>query len=110
VKSLILKDKRQKGFYALGVLKQIESMLGGVPLCERFDLIFGTSTGAIIARSVSMTSDCVSSRHEVCDHFGPKSSLVAVGLMPSSILKNPASALSLTQGNIKANSVKYSDD
>jgi predicted acylesterase/phospholipase RssA len=38
-----------KGFYTLGVLKQIEAMLGGSPLCERFDLIFGTSTGAIIA-------------------------------------------------------------
>ena len=33
----------------MGVLKQIEAMLGGDPLSERFDLIFGTSTGAIIA-------------------------------------------------------------
>ena len=38
-----------KGFYTLGVLKQIEAMLGGGPLSEQFDLIFGTSTGAIIA-------------------------------------------------------------
>jgi patatin-like phospholipase/acyl hydrolase len=38
-----------KGFYTLGVLKQIEAMFGGVPLSERFDLISGTSTGAIIA-------------------------------------------------------------
>jgi uncharacterized protein len=38
-----------KGFYTLGVLKQIEAMLDGRPLCEQFDLIFGTSTGAIIA-------------------------------------------------------------
>ena len=30
-----------KGFYTLGVLKQIEAMLGR-PLCECFDLIFGT--------------------------------------------------------------------
>lgn len=37
-----------KGFYSLGVLKEIEAMLGK-PLCECFDLIFGTSTGAIIA-------------------------------------------------------------
>jgi predicted acylesterase/phospholipase RssA len=36
-----------KGFYTLGVLKEVEAMLG-VPLHERFDLIFGTSTGAII--------------------------------------------------------------
>jgi predicted acylesterase/phospholipase RssA len=38
-----------KGFYTLGVLKQVEGMLGGKPLCEHFNLIFGTSTGAIIA-------------------------------------------------------------
>lgn len=37
-----------KGFYTLGVLSEIEAMVGG-PLYERFDLIFGTSTGAIIA-------------------------------------------------------------
>ena len=38
-----------KGFYTLGVLQQVEGMLGGKPLCEHFNLIFGTSTGAIIA-------------------------------------------------------------
>ena len=37
-----------KGFYTLGVLKEIEAMAGR-PLCECFDLIFGTSTGGIIA-------------------------------------------------------------
>ncbi len=37
-----------KGFYTLGVLKELEGMLGA-PLCSHFDLIFGTSTGAIIA-------------------------------------------------------------
>ena len=37
-----------KGFYTLGVLRELEGMLGG-RLHERFDLIFGTSTGAIIA-------------------------------------------------------------
>src|SRR3954453_12230123 len=37
-----------KGFYTLGVLKEIEGLLG-CPLYKRFDLIFGTSTGAIIA-------------------------------------------------------------
>jgi patatin-like phospholipase/acyl hydrolase len=38
-----------KGFYTLGVLNQLEALLGKGPLCEHFDLIFGTSTGAIIA-------------------------------------------------------------
>jgi predicted acylesterase/phospholipase RssA len=36
-----------KGFYSLGVLKELEALLEP-PLCDRFDLIFGTSTGAII--------------------------------------------------------------
>jgi hypothetical protein len=37
-----------KGFYTLGALLEIEA-LAGASLCERFDLIYGTSTGAIIA-------------------------------------------------------------
>ncbi|MHB8283340.1 MAG: patatin-like phospholipase family protein [Caulobacteraceae bacterium] len=37
-----------KGFYSLGVLREIEGLIGK-PLAEGFDLIFGTSTGAIIA-------------------------------------------------------------
>lgn len=37
-----------KGFYSLGVLREIEGLIQR-PLCKRFDLIFGTSTGAIIA-------------------------------------------------------------
>lgn len=37
-----------KGFYTLGVLKEIEAMMN-CPLYKRFDLVFGTSTGAIIA-------------------------------------------------------------
>ena len=34
-----------KGFYTLGVLKELEAMLGE-PLHTQFALIFGTSTGA----------------------------------------------------------------
>jgi patatin-like phospholipase/acyl hydrolase len=37
-----------KGFYTIGILEEIEAMLKR-PLHECFDLIFGTSTGAIIA-------------------------------------------------------------
>jgi uncharacterized protein len=37
-----------KGFYTLGALRETEALIGS-RLCERFDLIFGTSTGAIIA-------------------------------------------------------------
>jgi predicted acylesterase/phospholipase RssA len=43
-----------KGFYTLGVLAQIEAALKGKPLCEHFNLIFGTSTGAIIAALLSL--------------------------------------------------------
>jgi uncharacterized protein len=38
-----------KGFYTLGALKEIEALLGCRRLCETFGLIYGTSTGAIIA-------------------------------------------------------------
>lgn len=44
-----------KGFYTLGVLKEIEAMIG-CRLHERFDLVFGTSTGAIIASLVALGS------------------------------------------------------
>src|SRR5437016_5311995 len=37
-----------KGFYTIGVLEEIEAMMKK-PLFDCFDLIFGTSTGAIIA-------------------------------------------------------------
>lgn len=42
-----------KGFYTLGVLKEIEAMLG-CPLHKRFDLVFGTSTGGIIAALIAL--------------------------------------------------------
>lgn len=42
-----------KGFYTLGVLKEIEAM-SGRRLHEKFDLVFGTSTGAIIATLIAL--------------------------------------------------------
>jgi predicted patatin/cPLA2 family phospholipase len=53
-KILSLDGGGAKGFYTLGVLKQVEAMLGGRPLCEHFNLIFGTSTGAIIAALLAL--------------------------------------------------------
>lgn len=42
-----------KGFYTLGVLKEIEAMVA-CPLYQKFDLVFGTSTGAIIASLIAL--------------------------------------------------------
>jgi predicted acylesterase/phospholipase RssA len=42
-----------KGFYTLGVLKEIEAMIG-CRLHRKFDLVFGTSTGAIIAALIAL--------------------------------------------------------
>ena len=50
---LTLDGGGEKGFYTLGVLKEIEAMINR-PFCEKFDLIFGTSTGAIIAALISL--------------------------------------------------------
>jgi uncharacterized protein len=43
-----------KGFYTLGALTEIEALLGG-KLCSKFDLIFGTSTGAIITALLGLS-------------------------------------------------------
>jgi patatin-like phospholipase/acyl hydrolase len=43
-----------KGIYSLGVLGQLEVHLEKGPLCNSFDLIYGTSTGAIIAALIGL--------------------------------------------------------
>ena len=42
-----------KGFYTLGILKGLEGMLSS-PLSKHFDLIYGTSTGSIIAALLAL--------------------------------------------------------
>jgi patatin-like phospholipase/acyl hydrolase len=59
-----------KGFYTLGVLKELEAMLGG-PLFERFDLVYGTSTGAIIAALIALGNN-VDAIHELYKEHVPK--------------------------------------
>lgn len=59
-----------KGFYTLGVLKEIEAMLG-CPLYQRFDLIFGTSTGAIIAALIALGYE-IDQIHELYKTHVPK--------------------------------------
>jgi len=58
-----------KGFYTLGVLSEIESMLQR-PLHERFDLVFGTSTGAIIAALIALGRE-VNEIHELYKRHVP---------------------------------------
>lgn len=59
-----------KGFYTLGVLKEMEAMLG-CPLYKRFDLVFGTSTGAIIASLIALGYE-VDQIHELYKEHVPR--------------------------------------
>lgn len=53
-----------KGFYTLGVLREVEALVGK-PLCEVFQLIFGTSTGSIISALLAQGK----SVDEICDLY-----------------------------------------
>lgn len=55
-KILTLNGGGSKGVYTLGVLNELEKLLGS-PLHQHFDLIYGTSTGAIIASLISLGID-----------------------------------------------------
>lgn len=56
-----------KGFYTLGVLREIEAMTGS-PLCETFQLIYGTSTGSIIAALLALGRSVDEIHTLYCDH------------------------------------------
>lgn len=58
-----------KGFYTLGVLAEIEGMLG-CRLHERFDLVFGTSTGSIIGSMIALGMS-VDEIHDLYKQFVP---------------------------------------
>jgi uncharacterized protein len=47
-----------KGFYTLGILREIEALIG-CRIYERFDLIYGTSTGSIIATMLALGKSVV---------------------------------------------------
>jgi len=53
VRILCLDGGGAKGFYTLGVLREIEALIG-CRIHEHFDLIYGTSTGAIIAAMMAL--------------------------------------------------------
>ena len=50
---LTLDGGGSKGMYTLGILNELEANLGR-PLCDAFPLIYGTSTGAIIAALIGL--------------------------------------------------------
>ncbi|CAH0258129.1 MULTISPECIES: patatin-like phospholipase family protein [unclassified Pedobacter] len=50
---LVLDGGGSKGVYTIGVLKELELKLG-IPLCEAFELVYGTSTGSIIAALIGL--------------------------------------------------------
>lgn len=52
-KILVLDGGGSKGIYTLGILEELELKLGS-PLHNHFDLIYGTSTGSIIAAMIAM--------------------------------------------------------
>lgn len=52
-KILTLNGGGSKGIYTLGVLNELEKSLG-TPLCDHFDLIYGTSTGSIIGSLLAL--------------------------------------------------------
>ena len=59
-----------KGFYPLGILREVEALLPQ-PIHETFDLIFGTSTGSIIAALLA-TGHSVDEIHELyTEHVPP---------------------------------------
>jgi patatin-like phospholipase/acyl hydrolase len=53
-----------KGFYTLGVLHELEALLGP-PLWQHFDLMFGTSTGSIIAALLALGDHPVAEIHRL---------------------------------------------
>jgi patatin-like phospholipase/acyl hydrolase len=56
-----------KGFYTLGVLREVEALTGR-PLHETFDLIFGTSTGSIIASLLALGHDVETIHKLYCEN------------------------------------------
>lgn len=59
-----------KGFYTIGILSEIEAMTGQ-PIYKSFDLIFGTSTGAIIAALLAR-GETVTKMHSLYKDHIPK--------------------------------------
>lgn len=69
-KILCLDGGGAKGFYTLGILREVEALLGK-PLSDKFDLIFGTSTGSIIGSLLALGYE-VEQIHELYKEHVPE--------------------------------------
>jgi predicted acylesterase/phospholipase RssA len=83
-----------KGFYTLGVLSEIEAMTGR-PVYQSFDLIFGTSTGAIIAALLARGESVTTVRELYEKHVptimkgaGPNAKTSALRLLAQTVFQN----------------------
>jgi uncharacterized protein len=85
---LTLDGGGSKGFYTLGVLHELEAMLG-CRLCERFDLIYGTSTGSIIGTLLAL-GHSVDDVHKLYVKYVPAIMGVSDGNEKSAALKKLA--------------------
>lgn len=91
-----------KGFYTLGVLRQLESMLGGEPFSTKFDMIFGTSTGAIIASLLAL-GKTVDEIHELYKKHVPNLMALSGSGAKSSALERLAAEV---YGDVKFDAMK----
>lgn len=67
-KILTLDGGGAKGFYTLGILREVEASLGS-EIHNHFDLIYGTSTGAIIAALLALGKSVDEVHAAYCEHI-----------------------------------------
>jgi predicted acylesterase/phospholipase RssA len=90
-----------KGFYTLGVLHEVEAKAGR-PLCEVFDLIYGTSTGSIIGALLALGK----SVDEIHDLYTAHVPMVMRPRLPATKTKKLGELAATIFGNTKFDAMK----